>query len=61
MWRAFHQIHHSPQRVDIPGSVLFLPLEMIVQVLLQLFVTLIVLGLEPLAAALVGYLVAFFG
>ena len=31
LWRAFHQIHHSPRRVDIPGSVLFHPLEMTVQ------------------------------
>jgi sterol desaturase/sphingolipid hydroxylase (fatty acid hydroxylase superfamily) len=61
LWRAFHQIHHSPRRVDIPGSVLFHPLEMMVQVLLQLVVTVIVLGLDPLAAAIVGYLVAFFG
>ncbi|TMH60394.1 MAG: sterol desaturase family protein, partial [Betaproteobacteria bacterium] len=61
LWRAFHQIHHSPRRVDIPGSVLFHPLEMTVQVLLQLFVTVIVLGLDPLAAAIVGYLVALFG
>ena len=59
LWRGFHQIHHSPQRVDIPGSVLFHPLEMIVYTLLQLFVTVIVLGLDPLAAAIVGYLVAF--
>jgi sterol desaturase/sphingolipid hydroxylase (fatty acid hydroxylase superfamily) len=61
LWRGFHQLHHSPQRVDIPGSVLFHPLEMGVQVLLQLFVTVIVLGLDPLAAALVGYVAAFYG
>ncbi len=61
MWRAFHQIHHSPQRIDIPGSVLFHPLEIVMQVLLALFTTVIVLGLDPLAAALVGYLVAFNG
>ena len=61
LWRGFHQIHHSPLRVDIPGAVLFHPLEMIVQVVLQLFVTVIVLGLEPLAAAIIGYLLAFFG
>jgi len=61
LWRGFHQLHHSPQRVDIPGSVLFHPLEMGVQVLLQLFVTVIVLGLDPLAAALVGYIAAFYG
>ncbi len=61
LWRLTHQLHHSPQRVDIPGSVLFHPLEMAVQVLLQLFVTVIVLGLDPLAAALTGYVAAFYG
>jgi sterol desaturase/sphingolipid hydroxylase (fatty acid hydroxylase superfamily) len=61
LWRGFHQIHHSPNRVDIPGSVLFHPLEMIVYTLLQLFVTVIVLGLDPLAAAIIGYLLAFNG
>ena len=61
MWRAFHQVHHSPRRVDIPGSVLFHPLEMVNQTLILLFATVIVLGLEPLAAALVGYFFAFYG
>jgi sterol desaturase/sphingolipid hydroxylase (fatty acid hydroxylase superfamily) len=61
LWRLTHQIHHSPQRVDIPGSVLFHPIEMVVQVLLQLAVTLLVLGLDPLAAALTGYVAAFYG
>ena len=61
LWRLTHQIHHSPQRVDISGSVLFHPIEMVLQVLMQLFVTLIVLGLDPLAAALTGYVAAFYG
>ena len=61
LWRGVHQLHHSPRRVDIPGSVLFHPIEVIAQVLLQLFVTVIVLGLDPLAAALVGYVAAFYG
>ena len=61
MWRAFHQVHHSPRRVDIPGSVLFHPLEMVNQTLIVLFATVVVLGLEPLAAALVGYLFTFYG
>ena len=61
LWRGFHQLHHSPQRVDISGSAFFHPLEMMVQVLVQLFVTVIVLGLDPLAAALVGYIAAFYG
>lgn len=61
LWRLTHQIHHSPQRIDISGSVLFHPFEMVLQVLLQLFVTVIVLGLDPLAAALTGYVAAFYG
>jgi len=61
LWRGFHQVHHSPRRVDMPGSVLFHPFEMLVQIGLQLFTTVVVLGLHPVAAALVGYLVAFYG
>jgi sterol desaturase/sphingolipid hydroxylase (fatty acid hydroxylase superfamily) len=61
LWRVTHQIHHSPQRVDMSGSVLFHPVEMVIQTLLQLFVTLVVLGLDPLAAALTGYVAAFYG
>lgn len=61
VWRFGHQVHHGPQRIDISGSVLFHPTEMVVQTLIQLFVTVIVLGLHPVAAALVGYLVAFHG
>ena len=61
LWRGFHQLHHSPRRVDIPGSLVFHPLEVLVQVALQLFATVIVLGLDPLAAAWVGYLFALYG
>lgn len=61
LWRFGHQVHHSPQRVDISGAALFHPTEMVVQVLFQLFVTVIVLGLTPLAAAWVGYIAAFHG
>ena len=61
LWRLTHQLHHSPQRVDISGALLFHPFEMILQVLVQLLVTVIVLGLDPLAAALTGYTAAFYG
>jgi sterol desaturase/sphingolipid hydroxylase (fatty acid hydroxylase superfamily) len=61
LWRGFHQMHHGPRRVDIPGSVLFHPLEMIVYTLLLIFVTVIALGLDPLAAAIVGYMFTFNG
>ena len=58
LWRGFHQMHHGPQRVDIFGSLVFHPTEIVVQTLLQLAVTVIVLGLDPLAAALTGYFIA---
>ena len=62
LWRfGGHQLHHSPQRVDIAGSVFFHPVEMLVQVALQTFVTVFVLGLEPLSAAIIGYTAAFYG
>ena len=61
LWRLTHQMHHCPQRVDISGSAVFHPLDMLAQTLLQLFVTVVVLGLDPLAAALVGVVAAFHG
>jgi len=61
LWRLSHQLHHSPQRVDVSGSVLFHPFEMVVQLLLQLLVTVLVLGLDPLAAALTGVVAALNG
>jgi len=61
MWRLFHQMHHSPQRVDIAGSLVFHPLESAAYTVIPLVVTVIVLGLDPLAAAITGYLFAFTG
>ena len=61
MWRTFHQIHHSPQRIDIPGALLFHPLETAAYVVIPLAVTVLMLGLDPLAAAITGYLFTFAG
>src|SRR5437899_7763792 len=61
MWRLFHQIHHSPQRVDMSGAALFHPLETIVFFLMSAIVTTLMLGLDPVAAALTGYIAAFYG
>jgi sterol desaturase/sphingolipid hydroxylase (fatty acid hydroxylase superfamily) len=60
LWRLAHQLHHSPARVDIPGSVVFHPVEMLITTAIQIFATVIVLGLDPLAAAIIGYVVAFY-
>ena len=61
MWRLFHQIHHSPQRVDMSGAALFHPFETIAFLLIGSLVTTLVLGLDPVAAALTGYVAAFYG
>jgi sterol desaturase/sphingolipid hydroxylase (fatty acid hydroxylase superfamily) len=61
MWRAFHQMHHAPQRIDIPGAVVFHPLELVMQNVIGIGVTVFVLGLDPLAAAIIGYIGAFYG
>jgi len=61
MWRLFHQIHHSPQRMDMSGAALFHPLETIVFFVMATVVTTLVLGLDPVAAALTGYVAAFYG
>ena len=61
LWRWVHQLHHSPQRVDIPGAAYFTPFEVVNNVLLFLVVTVFVLGLAPLTAALVGYIAALYG
>jgi len=61
MWRLFHQIHHSPQRVDMSGAALFHPLETVAFLLIGAVVTTLVLGLDPVAAALTGYIAAFYG
>jgi sterol desaturase/sphingolipid hydroxylase (fatty acid hydroxylase superfamily) len=58
-WRMLHQMHHAPQRVDIPGSTVFHPLELLVQNALAVGITVFALGLEPLAAAIVGYALGF--
>ncbi len=59
LWRGIHQLHHSPQRLDVSGSIFFHPTQMVAHNLLQMGVTLIVLGLDPLAAAITGYVAAF--
>ena len=59
LWRACHQMHHGAQRVDIPGSVIFHPLELVAQNILSIGITVFLLGLDPMAAAIIGYLVTF--
>lgn len=61
LWRWAHQLHHSPQRLDISGAVYFTPLEVINNVLVFQIVVVFVLGLDPVAAAATGYIGVFYG
>jgi sterol desaturase/sphingolipid hydroxylase (fatty acid hydroxylase superfamily) len=61
MWRWLHQLHHSAPRLDIGGAMVFHPLEMAAYTLIQIGVLVLLLGIDPLAAAIVGYLSVFYG
>lgn len=61
LWRLFHQLHHAPQRVDLSGFVVTHPLEMPITIFISLLITVPVLGLDPRAAAIVGFLSALNG
>jgi sterol desaturase/sphingolipid hydroxylase (fatty acid hydroxylase superfamily) len=59
LWR-WHQMHHSAERVDVPGSAYGHPLDNFVQGFVNVAAVL-ALGLSPSAAALAGYLSFFVG
>jgi len=55
VWRWTHQMHHSPERMDMSGAAYFHPLDVIAQnVLPSVFVSAL-LGVTPLAAAVGGF------
>jgi sterol desaturase/sphingolipid hydroxylase (fatty acid hydroxylase superfamily) len=55
VWRWSHQLHHSAERLDIPGGVYFHPFDLAVQIAAP--TTLVcLLGVTPNAAALAGFL-----
>ena len=61
LWRWVHQLHHSPPRLDVAGSVLFTPQEIVLNVLVFQVVEVLILGINPVAAAAVGTIAAFYG
>ena len=50
LWRLFHQIHHSPQRLEVITSFYKHPLEMTVNSLIGSLLVYALLGLTPAAA-----------
>src|SRR5499427_9858470 len=61
LWLLGHQLHHSPRRLDIPGSVFFHPVDIALQTAPATVVSVFVLGLNPVSAAAVGFVAAFYG
>jgi sterol desaturase/sphingolipid hydroxylase (fatty acid hydroxylase superfamily) len=54
IWRATHQLHHSPTRVDLLGAFYTHPLEVVLKVCISTLIGSFVLGLAPLAASAMG-------
>lgn len=61
LWRGFHQMHHSAERVDSYGAFWFSPLDMLGWTLLGSFCLTTVIGVSPEAATLVLYVTTFLG
>lgn len=59
LWRLFHQMHHAPHRLDAAGAFVFHPSEMLMYTAIGLVVNALVLGLDPVAASIVGFLGVF--
>jgi sterol desaturase/sphingolipid hydroxylase (fatty acid hydroxylase superfamily) len=60
LWRWIHQLHHSPIRMDVAGAVVFTPWEILVNVAVFQVVVVFVLGIDPLSAAILGYVSVFY-
>lgn len=59
LWRTFHQMHHSAERVDTYGAFWFSPLDMIGFTLIGSLSLVLVIGITP-EAAMAVILVTFF-
>lgn len=51
LWRWFHQVHHSPQRIEIITAFYKHPFELIADSVISSFLLYVVLGLTPEAAS----------
>lgn len=59
LWRGFHQLHHSSRHLNIYAANCIHPTDLAMYVLLPVVTALFVLGVDPLAAAILGNLGAF--
>lgn len=61
LWRWFHQMHHSAERVDIWGAFYFSPLDMLGWALLASLVLVLGFGISAEAAIVVNVTLTFLG
>jgi sterol desaturase/sphingolipid hydroxylase (fatty acid hydroxylase superfamily) len=60
LWRTFHQMHHSAERLDTYGTFWFSPLDMVGWTLLGSLCLVLVVGVTPQAATGLLLLITFF-
>lgn len=60
VWRWTHRMHHAPQRLDLYGAAFFHPLDMLAFNAVQALTLTLVVGLDPRAAAITGYIAVFY-
>jgi sterol desaturase/sphingolipid hydroxylase (fatty acid hydroxylase superfamily) len=59
LWRAFHQMHHSAERIDTFGAFWFSPLDMIGWTALSSVCLTTIVGVSPESAVIVLYVTTF--
>jgi sterol desaturase/sphingolipid hydroxylase (fatty acid hydroxylase superfamily) len=58
-WRGFHQMHHAPRHLNIYAANCMHPADLAVYVAVPVLIALFVLGVNPLAAVILGTIGAF--
>jgi sterol desaturase/sphingolipid hydroxylase (fatty acid hydroxylase superfamily) len=61
LWRAFHQMHHSAERLDTYGAFYFSPFDMIGWTVLGSLCLTLIIGVDPQAATIVLLATTFMG
>ena len=59
LWRTFHQVHHSAERLDTYGALWHSPLDMIGFTLLSSIIFALTIGLSPEAITIVIFVINF--
>lgn len=59
LWRIFHQMHHSVERVDTFGAFYFSPLDMVGFTLVASLSSVVILGIDPQATTYFLYISTF--